>query len=302
MAHFSTQQRIAIVAAVGAAAYELHIKPPCSIHPPPGQDAAEASLPTSVVKRAHELLRQQSEAVWQLGPCDQWLHPHNAGRSIQYWWQHFTTYLNVNDMYEGTHHTHKYDITAQQLDRCIQEVSKEWHPTIMDACLQNEYIHGLLQETGCTERYLWNAMLMHDTTFGKFGLVQPKQPFTAKLKAQRVAYCQHMHQLFTDSPEEMQKIFWIDQKVLYLVSDHHGVHRWCQRRGSAGQSQAEVLLECPMMDKRYKTWRLYLYLVVNAHLGTFRLFKMCSGTHGVGAEATPYTVGPCACTTTLLQS
>jgi hypothetical protein len=110
-----------------------------------------------------------------------------------------------------------------------------------------------------------------------------------------------MHQLCTDHPEEMQKIFWIDQKVLYLVSDHHGAHRWCQRRGSAGQSQAEVLVECPMMDKQYKKWRLYLYLVVNARLGTFKLFCMNSGTHGVGAVATPYVVSPSARTTTSLQ-
>jgi hypothetical protein len=200
-------------------------------------------------------------------------------------------------MYQGIDHAHKYDITAAQLDECIRQVSAGWHPTIMDACCQNRYIYNLLQEVGCTERYLWNAMLLHDTTFAKRGLLCPRQEFTPKQLTKRVNYCERMLKL---PAEEMKKIFWIDQKLVYLVSSHYGVHRWCQRRGATGQASNEIIVESPMMDKKYKTWRLYLYLVVNAHLGTYKLYLMDSGTHGTGASTTPYKVRPSRSTTTLL--
>jgi len=132
-------------------------------------------------------------------------------------------------------------------------------------------------------------MRKFDPTFGKNGLVEPKEPFSPQLRSQRVAYCLHMQQQIAKDPKFMNRIFWVDQKLVYLVSSHQGEQRWCQRRGSKGRAQHEMVLECPMMHKRYRSWTVYYYAITNALLGAF-LMLMMTGTKGPGAPEPTYMV------------
>ena len=130
-------------------------------------------------------------------------------------------------------------------------------------------------------------MRKFDPAFGKNGLVEPKEPFSAQLRVQRVEYCLHMQQQIANDPNFMTRIFWVD--LVYLVSSHQSTQRWCQRRGSEGKAQHEMVLECPMMHKRYRNWTVYYYSITNAILGAF-LMLMMTGTKGPGAPQSTYMV------------
>jgi len=130
------QQRVALIAAVSAAAMQLRCKPPL-----------EGELMSGpLASLAHKLLREQAESVWGLPACSEWIPPKSATSRIRFWWSHFINHLNVKPAYKDTKHKKKYDITDDQLRECISRMNDDWHPTILDAVANCKVVHDLIDE------------------------------------------------------------------------------------------------------------------------------------------------------------
>lgn len=263
---------------MGAAAVQLKCKPPLD-----GSD-----LSTQIRSTAHRILKEQA-AVWGWD-VSEWLHSAHATRTINDWWKTFSATDSVNARYAGAEHRKQHPITDAELTQAIQEVSAGIHPSIEDAAFHCQFIADLLEKYGCSVQYLWDAMKRHDPKFSKTGLVEPHAPFTEPQKDQRVSYIKHMQQEIQRDPDYMKKIFWIDQKQVYLVNSHQGFRRWCQRHSELGIKQHDMVLECVNMQQKHKGWSVYYYSIVNAVLGPFTIV-MCTGTTGgPGVPETKYIV------------
>ena len=130
------QQRLALIAAVSAAAMQLKSKPPLAGEP--------LSRPLAVL--AHKFLLDQAESVWGLPACSEWIPPKSATARIRFWWSHFINHLNVKPAYKDTKHQKKYNITDDQLRQCISHMNNDWHPTILDAVANCKVVHDLIDE------------------------------------------------------------------------------------------------------------------------------------------------------------
>ena len=67
-------QRVALIAAVSAAAMQLRCKPPLA--------GELMSKPLAVL--AHKFLRDQAESVWGLPACSEWIPPKSATARIRF--------------------------------------------------------------------------------------------------------------------------------------------------------------------------------------------------------------------------
>ena len=290
------EQREAIVTAAISAYCDLSKR---KLRTPASHQAVDRDL----IKLAMAKLKKGG-VYPRVSPLGQWLKPRNAAvalRRVVYGnWARISGKPCEQQPRKQRGPVH--DITPQDLDACIKEVTDERVRTVQDAA-KCKKVTAVTDKHKCTLGYLWRKMREHCPRFGKRGTLRFKRHMTAEQKAARLKYAQKMLARF----DLIQKVdgeagkgraaalqlatplmlhLQIDQKLVY-VTPQGRLHFWCDPLLLTADDSG--VLEVKNLRLAGKDWRAYFYSCVNPLVGAVDIV-FCTGTVGQGQEATAYKV------------
>ena len=177
------EYRAAILAAAARAAQSLGVPQPTAI--------LAGHIPKLIITRTHWLLREGG-VLAGVPSSKQWLPKHNATHVLRYWIsKEWATLMDLGRAAARAQRRPKYQLSADTLTACIKAVTEARCGSMEEAFACCPQLVQAMQASGCGQRYLWDRMRQHDSSF-KLRSLAVKRELTPMQEEARMRYAQAM--------------------------------------------------------------------------------------------------------------